>query len=344
MFAGQAIHSMLKRLQARKTVYIDGLAASIASVVAMAGDRIIMPRNAMMMVHNPWTVVAGDAAELRKSADVLDQVREPILAAYGGKTGLTRDQLLPILDAETWMTAEEAVAGHFADQIEQPVPLAASAGKLVINGQAFDLRRFRHAPAALVIRGGVIPGDVSREKAPEDEMWMGPTLADFTDKSWGDLTDAEKTAIAGHYAWAEQMPPETFGTLKLPHHRSSDGAVVWRGVVNCAARMNQTDMPEADMAGVKAHLASHYEQFGQTPPWEQQAKGRDAPRNEGRTLSAANEQRIRDAAGLLDEVLTQLPAQAPPKEQAPSAGERQTPLSLFERRLQVRRNERRTAR
>ena len=72
VFAGQAIYTMLKRHKAFKTVYIDGLAASIASVIAMAGDKIIMPKNAIMMIHNAWTVVAGNKDELRKMADDMD--------------------------------------------------------------------------------------------------------------------------------------------------------------------------------------------------------------------------------------------------------------------------------
>src|SRR5690606_26395378 len=108
VFAGQAIHSMLRRHSARKVVYIDGIAASIASVVAMAGDVVRMPRNAMMMIHNPWTVAVGDAAEFRHLADVLDRVRDGIVAAYERRVNLDRAELLQLLDAETWMTAEEA--------------------------------------------------------------------------------------------------------------------------------------------------------------------------------------------------------------------------------------------
>src|SRR5690606_6275695 len=74
VFAGQAILSMLKRHSARKVVYVDGLAASAASIVAMAGDTIRMPRNAMMMIHNAWTITAGNANDLREVADALDRV------------------------------------------------------------------------------------------------------------------------------------------------------------------------------------------------------------------------------------------------------------------------------
>ena len=151
VFAGQAIHSILKRHRAHVTVYIDGLAASIAAVVAMAGDTVIMPRNAMMMVHNPFASQIGDAEEFRKMAETLDQVRESIIAAYESKTGMEHDELLDLLNAETWMTAEEAVAFGFADEIEAEKKIAASAvghGHVMLNGQVFDLSRFEHPPEA----------------------------------------------------------------------------------------------------------------------------------------------------------------------------------------------------
>ena len=150
VFAGQAIHSMLSRHPAKVTVYVDGLAASIASIVAMAGDTVVMPRNAMMMVHNPWTFGLGDAREFRKLADTLDSIRESMIAAYESKTGLTRGELMPLLNAETWMTAEEAVEKGFADEIEQSKAVAASMarpGILVCNGQEIDLGRYRNAPS-----------------------------------------------------------------------------------------------------------------------------------------------------------------------------------------------------
>jgi ATP-dependent protease ClpP protease subunit len=145
VFAGQAIHSMLQRHPARVTVHIDGLAASIASVVAMAGDRILMPRNAMMMIHNPWSVGIGDAREFRKIADTLDQIRESIIAAYQSKTDMGRQPLMNLLNAETWMTAQEAVDMGFADEIEESKQIAASLlrpGVVVIGGQQLDLTRF----------------------------------------------------------------------------------------------------------------------------------------------------------------------------------------------------------
>lgn len=126
VFAGQAIYSILKRHQARKNVYIDGIAASIASVIAMAGDAIYMPKNAMMMVHNAWTFTAGNADQLRKVADDLDKINTSIVAAYMDKVSVTEDKLKELLDAETWLTADECLEMGFCDEILQESRVAAS--------------------------------------------------------------------------------------------------------------------------------------------------------------------------------------------------------------------------
>jgi len=278
VFAGQAIYSMLSRYQAQVTVYVDGLAASAASLIAMAGDRVIMPRNAMMMIHNPWTYAWGDANAFLQIAAELEKIREAMIPVYQAKTGLTKDEISKLLDAETWMTASEAVELGFADEIEEAKQVAASIiapGRMVVNGMEFDLTRYQRPPQPFMfddlkrkIYNGVVPEDVSRELAPEDTPWEAPDLEDFTDKSWDELTDEEKREIAGHFAWAPEMPPSTYTDLKLPHHRPSDGAVVWAGVVAAAQRLDQTDIPEADKERVRQHLASHYHQFGRRAPWE----------------------------------------------------------------------------
>lgn len=181
VFAGQAILSMLKRHGARKVVYVDGLAASAASIVAMAGDVVRMPRNAMMMIHNVWTIVAGDANELRDVADALDRITESVVAAYEEKTGLDRDEIKRMMDAETWMTAEEAVELGFADEIEESRAVAASirGDTLVVNGREVPLSRFKNPPRLAGVpeeatlptpdepaegRGDRVGGDEDRER------------------------------------------------------------------------------------------------------------------------------------------------------------------------------------
>lgn len=121
VFEGNAIYNQLRRHPARKTVYIDAFACSIASVIAMAGDEIIMPRNALMMVHNMSMAVFGSAAELRKAADDLDVINTAGRAAYMDRAGdrLTEERLIGMMDAETWLSAQECIDFGFADRFAE---------------------------------------------------------------------------------------------------------------------------------------------------------------------------------------------------------------------------------
>lgn len=109
---GVAIYNMLKRHKGFKTVYVEGLAASIASVIAMVGDKIIIPSNAIFMMHKPWAKCVGNADDLRKEADVLDVHQKTILNTYMQKAreGVEEDTLNDLMEQETWMTGEEAKA------------------------------------------------------------------------------------------------------------------------------------------------------------------------------------------------------------------------------------------
>lgn len=118
VYEGTTIYNQLRRHPAHKTVYIDGFACSVASVIAMAGDRVIMPRNAMMMIHNAYMVVCGNATELRKTADDLEVLYRGNRQAYLQKAGdkLTEEQLMAMMDAETWLTAEDCIRLGLADE------------------------------------------------------------------------------------------------------------------------------------------------------------------------------------------------------------------------------------
>lgn len=118
VFEGTAIYNQLKRHPAQKTVFVDGFACSVASVIAMAGDKIVMPKNAMMMIHNMWSIVIGNAKELRKAADDLDTISAGNRQAYLQKAGdkLAEDKLMEMLEAETWLTAEQCIEYGLADE------------------------------------------------------------------------------------------------------------------------------------------------------------------------------------------------------------------------------------
>lgn len=111
VFAGMAIYNMLKRHKGFKTVYIDGLAASIASVIALAGDKVIIPSNAYFMIHKPWCNVYGNSNELREQAEILDKIEEGIINVYSENLSLdvNIEDIKNMLNNETWLTGEEAI-------------------------------------------------------------------------------------------------------------------------------------------------------------------------------------------------------------------------------------------
>ncbi|HEX3018541.1 MAG TPA: head maturation protease, ClpP-related [Caproicibacter sp.] len=277
-FAGLAIYNMLKRNPASKTVHIDGLAASAASIIAMAGDTIITPPGAQIMIHNPWTFAAGNANDLRQIADSLDVIGQGHLDVYMANVvdGVTAEQIKSLMDAETWLTGTMAQQ-YFKNIDVQGEQVAASLDTAFMS-------RYQHVPKSLVkpqkpaaklpksetvVHDGIVPSNISTETAPEDQAWSKPTLADFTDKTWDELTDQEKRDIAGHYAWSSEMPPDAFGSLKFPHHDPKTHKVVFAGLSAAAARIDAADIPDADVPKVKQHFEDHYHAFGKKAPWEQ---------------------------------------------------------------------------
>jgi ATP-dependent Clp protease protease subunit len=137
VFDGMAIYNALAHHSAEVTTYIDGIAASIASVIALAGKRVLIAENAMMMIHDPSGLAFGKAEEIRKTADVLDQIKETIINTYVTRTGLTRDKVSKMMSDETWLTASEAVDLKFADEAIAGVKAAA----------VFDLKAFGYVKA-----------------------------------------------------------------------------------------------------------------------------------------------------------------------------------------------------
>jgi ATP-dependent Clp protease, protease subunit len=139
VFDGVAIYNALERHSATITVWIDGLAASIASMIAMAGDDVVMPENAMLVLHDPSGMVMGTAQDMRATADALDKMKAGMIAAYRAKSGRDEVEIEALMAAETWLSAREAHELGFADRVELPVRMAAH----------FDLSRFRNTPPQL---------------------------------------------------------------------------------------------------------------------------------------------------------------------------------------------------
>lgn len=166
VFAAHAISSMLKNHKAKVNVYIDGIAASAATIVASAGDTVYIPPNAMMMIHNPLAGLMGmyNADELDKMINVLEKVKASIVAAYVQKTGMEEKKLGKLMDAETWMTGAEAVEMKFADVLleDQKVQAAFQNGQYFMNNIRIDTEKFLNFP--------VQPPAVSQSEPPAEPV------------------------------------------------------------------------------------------------------------------------------------------------------------------------------
>lgn len=139
VFDAVAIYNALQRHDGTITVWIDGVAASAASYVAMAGDEIVMPENAFLMIHDPSGLVMGTAAEMREMADTMDKIAGGMIRGYATRSGRTEEEIAALMAAETWFDAEAALEAGLATRMIEPVRIAAS----------FDIARFRNAPPAL---------------------------------------------------------------------------------------------------------------------------------------------------------------------------------------------------
>lgn len=137
---GYAIYNALSQHRHGVTVQVDGLAASIASIIAMAGEQIIMAEMSMMMIHNPWTIAVGDAREFRSVADTLEKMQAQSAGLYAKRSGMSEAEAQAAMDAETWYTAEEAVAAGLADAISSDEQIPAAKVPAGV---------FRHAPSQL---------------------------------------------------------------------------------------------------------------------------------------------------------------------------------------------------
>jgi ATP-dependent protease ClpP protease subunit len=142
VFDGAAIYNAVKRHPASVTSYIDGIAASISSVIALAGEKVIMAGNALYMMHNPSGLVIGTSEDMRKLADVLDKIRDTMIGAYIGKSKKTEEEVIALLNAETWLDAEEAKAAGFVDEIGDEMDMAACAKFIPAMAKA----GFKHIP------------------------------------------------------------------------------------------------------------------------------------------------------------------------------------------------------
>ena len=125
VFDGMAMYNVIKRREAKTTVYIEGIAASIATIIALGADEVVMAENSLFMIHNAWGGTMGEAKDMRKTAETLDKISSELTDIYRKKTGLSNDVLAEMMDEETWLNAQEAYDLRFVDTISDSIKVAA---------------------------------------------------------------------------------------------------------------------------------------------------------------------------------------------------------------------------
>jgi len=164
VFDGTAIYNAIKQHKAKTISHVDGLAASISSIIALAADEVRMSDNTFMMIHNPWSIVMGDAASMREEADLIDKVRDTTIAQiYMSKTGKEKDEILGKMSAETWFTAQEAKEYGLIDEIDGEKEEKTEAKAIL-----FDLSIFANVPEDLKKLQNTFPSAREIEQALRD--------------------------------------------------------------------------------------------------------------------------------------------------------------------------------
>jgi ATP-dependent Clp protease, protease subunit len=195
VFDGLAIYHAVKRHPSRVVAHVDGMAASIASVIALAADEVNIAQGAFFMIHNAWGMAVGDAGEMRKMADTLEKVNESIVGIYARHTGKDETEVRALMSEETWMDDEESVAMGFATAITGK-PAAQS---------SFDLSAYRNAPARLAAAASAKPEPQINTKHDLEELLRDAGLPNA----------AAKKVVAGGFDALSGLRDEDDGLAEL---------------------------------------------------------------------------------------------------------------------------------
>jgi ATP-dependent Clp protease, protease subunit len=239
VWEGLAIHNLLKDHEAKVNVKVDGVAASSASVIAMAGDTITIPKNALLMIHNPWSFAMGYESDLRKQADVLAKHKTAIIETYLTKTKKSADEVSKLMDEETWFTGAEAVDAGFADKTsaEISVSKAASAHNEIAA-------MYQHAPSNFSPLAALASGKIPKEP-------------DMPEKTQAEI-DAETKAAAEVKAKAEtEAKTKHDAEISAAADAERDRAANITAVCNQAGKSNLAAdfiTNKTSLADVQAHL------------------------------------------------------------------------------------------
>jgi len=217
VFDGVAIYNALKRHTAYKNVYVDGIAASIASIIAMAGDSVTMGEGTFMMIHKASGLSVGNAADMRATADILEGIDQQLVDIYATRTGLDADDISAMMDAETWMNADDAIAKGFANEVGPALRIAAHANSSVFHNIPAAL-----APAALTnsnsgpsnvpntpaAPAAVVPSTPRKETAmntmaelkarASDHQMSAAAIREKANAEKRELTNAEREVMQSH--------------------------------------------------------------------------------------------------------------------------------------------------
>jgi len=245
---GLAIHDILARYQGQKTIIIDGVAASAGSMVAMAGDRVVMPDNALMMIHNCWSMAAGDANSLRTSANLLDTYSASYRQTYAKKSGADETQVDEWMaagsGAGTWFTASAAVEAGLADEVASPVDVRASVPQMPSD-------RFTNPPAALLKSWAAIHSLNAGENNPE------PSSDNMTSQSQAGGAPAATVEVQPVAAAATEAAPVTTKAVEAVSASAESATVAAlrreADIRRCAAQAGLTaDVVQAMVDGGKS--------------------------------------------------------------------------------------------
>ncbi len=285
VFDAVAIYNALSRHEGTVTVWIDGIAASAASYVAMAGDEIVMPENAFLMIHDPSGLVMGTAGDMRAMAGALDKVKGSLVRGYAAKSGRAEDEVAALMAAETWFDAADALSQGFADRVVEPVRIAAQ----------FDIGRFRNAPPDLAEAvAAAEPETASDENGPGTDPEAGNTTEDDDEpaRNAGETVSGDGSAAPKGHVDAADMPsedpaadpgdpqldPAAIRAEAMAHARAVVDLCRLAGLPQMAGRFLEQDASlddvRAALLAVKAEaepeIAAHHSQPGRTTtarPW-----------------------------------------------------------------------------
>ena len=163
--AGSAIYNMIDRYEGTVHADIIGIAASMATVIVSAADTVSMAENALYMIHNPWSMAVGDSDDMKKQADILDKIKASLLQAYVRKTGMSEDKISALMDAETWLTAQEAYDLGFVDEIKKPMEIAAHSSLEFFGGRNLPEQ------AKAYFKQEQTETNMSEEKQEKGKLW-----------------------------------------------------------------------------------------------------------------------------------------------------------------------------